>query len=59
MIKCLENGIIPNVIPGDGKDGYEIEIEYRNNDPGIYEIRRKLLARLFMPDRFRMAQRCD
>lgn len=29
MVKCLEDGIIPHVITDDGKDGYEIEIEYR------------------------------
>ena len=28
MIKCLENGIIPNVILPDGKDKYELEISY-------------------------------
>ena len=29
MIKCLEDGIIPHVITDDGKDGYEIEIDYQ------------------------------
>ena len=29
MVKCLEDGIIPHVITNDGKDGYEIEIEYQ------------------------------
>lgn len=28
-IACLENGIIPNVIPDDGKDTYDLELEYR------------------------------
>lgn len=28
MIKCLENGIIPHVITDDGKEGYELEIDY-------------------------------
>ena len=28
MIGCLENGIIPHVILPDGKDHYELEIEY-------------------------------
>lgn len=28
-IVCLENGIIPNVIPDDGKDTYGLEIEYQ------------------------------
>lgn len=31
MILCLEKGIIPHVIPGDGKDGYELEIEYEES----------------------------
>ena len=29
MVKCLEDGIIPHVITDDGKDGYEIEIDYQ------------------------------
>lgn len=32
MVKCLEDGIIPNVIPDDGKDGYELEIPYEEAD---------------------------
>ena len=32
MIDCLENGIIPNVILPDGKDEYELEVEYREAD---------------------------
>ena len=28
MIKCLEDGIIPHVILPDGKDEYELELEY-------------------------------
>lgn len=32
MVECLENGIIPNVILDDGKDGYETEIEYQENE---------------------------
>lgn len=32
MIKCLEDGIIPHVIPDDGKDGYELEISYQEAD---------------------------
>lgn len=35
MVECLENGIIPNVILDDGKDGYEIEIEYQENEIDI------------------------
>ena len=30
MVRCLENGIIPHVITDDGKDGYEIEINYED-----------------------------
>ncbi|MGN8961497.1 transposase [Bariatricus sp. HCP28S3_D3] len=32
MVRCLENGIIPHVITGDGKDGYEIEIPYEDSE---------------------------
>ncbi len=32
IIACLEEGIIPNVIPGDGKDEYELEIQYEESD---------------------------
>lgn len=28
MVRCLEDGIIPHVITDDGKDGYEIEVDY-------------------------------
>lgn len=28
IIACLQNGIIPNVIPSRGKDSYKLEIEY-------------------------------
>lgn len=31
-IECLENGIIPNVIPEDGNDFYELEIAYEENE---------------------------
>ena len=27
-VECLEKGIIPNVIPDDGRDAYELEIDY-------------------------------
>lgn len=30
MVKCLEDGIIPHVITDDGKDGYDIEIDYQD-----------------------------
>ena len=32
MVKCLEDGIIPHVITDDGKDGYELEIPYKEAD---------------------------
>lgn len=32
MVKCLEDGIVPHVITDDGKDGYEIEIDYQESD---------------------------
>ena len=32
MVKCLENGIIPHVIMADGKDGYELELPYEENE---------------------------
>ena len=32
MIKCLENGIIPHVILDDGKDEYELELDYTETD---------------------------
>lgn len=35
MIRCLEDGIIPHVIPDDGKDGYEIEISYEEADADV------------------------
>lgn len=38
-IKCMENGIIPNVIPDDGRDTYDLEIDYVESecDPGSVE----------------------
>ena len=45
MIKCLENGIIPNVIPGDGKDGYEIEIEYQENETDLASTKSEKLSK--------------
>jgi transposase len=38
-VECLENGIIPNVIPDDGKDTYELEIDYVDSecDPASHE----------------------
>lgn len=31
-VECLERGIIPNVIPDDGKDAYELEIDYAESE---------------------------
>ena len=39
MVECLENGIIPHVITGDGKDGYELEISYEENEADIKSIK--------------------
>lgn len=49
MIRCLEDGIIPHVITGDGKDGYELEIPYEENEADVSstepeEIRKSLHA---------------
>lgn len=32
MVKCLENGIIPHVILPDGKDDYELSVEFAEAD---------------------------
>jgi len=32
MVKCLEQGIIPHVIPGEGKDTYELELSYEESE---------------------------
>ena len=32
MVKCLENGIIPHVISDDGKDTYELTMDYQENE---------------------------
>ena len=31
-VECLEEGIIPDVIPDDGKDSYELEIDYEGSE---------------------------
>ena len=33
MVACLENGVLPHVICGDGKDGHDIETSYAEADP--------------------------
>lgn len=35
LVNCLENGIIPHVIPSDGKDGYALEISYESADDNL------------------------
>lgn len=35
MAGCLEEGIIPHVIMGDGRDGYELEIPYEEAETDI------------------------
>lgn len=35
LIECLENGIIPHVIPDDGQDGYELEMPYEEAEADI------------------------
>lgn len=39
MVRCLEEGIIPHVITEDGKDGYELEISYEENDADVTSSR--------------------
>ena len=45
MVECLENGIIPNVILDDGKDGYEIEIEYQKNEIDLASTKSEELSK--------------
>ena len=33
MVNCLENGIIPHVITGDGKDSYQLQTTFEENIP--------------------------
>lgn len=35
MVKCLEDGIIPHVITDNGKDGYELEISYKESEADV------------------------
>lgn len=35
MVKCLEDGIIPHVITDDGKDGYDIEVDYQEAEVDV------------------------
>ena len=53
-VECLENGMIPNVIPEDGKDTYDLEIEFEDNecDPtsSVPDELRKCLHAGIVPD---------
>lgn len=56
-VECLEKGIIPNVIPDEGKDAYELEIEYVESecDPGSTDAAElaKCLHAGVIPDAYR------
>ena len=54
MAKCLENGIIPHVITGDGSDGYEIEIPYVEGEVKTDSIKPEDLKRRCMRELYRM-----
>ena len=45
MLECLENGIIPHVIQDDGKDGYEIEAEYREAEADLTSTKPEELSK--------------
>lgn len=45
MVTCLENGIIPHVILPDGKDTYELELEYVESDCDTTSTQREELAK--------------
>jgi transposase len=56
-IECLEKGIIPNVIPDDGKDTYDLEIDYVDSecDPASHEAEelKKCLHAGIIPDAYK------
>lgn len=56
-VDCLENGIIPNVIPDDGKDTYDLEIDYEESecDPTSTESEelKKCLHAGIIPDAYK------
>lgn len=57
MVRCLENGIIPHVITDDGKDGYELEIDYeeaevKKDSTAPEEIKKALHAGI-IPDAYK------
>lgn len=39
IVRCLENGVIPYVIMGDGKSGYELEIAYEEAEADVSSTR--------------------
>ena len=39
MIACLEKGIVPHVIQDDGKDGFELEIDYKESEVDASSIK--------------------
>lgn len=45
MINCLEQGIIPHVILDDGKDGYELEIDYKESEVDAYSTKSEELSK--------------
>lgn len=45
MVKCLEKGIIPHVICEDGKDGYELEMTYREGESDIMSTKPEELSK--------------
>ncbi len=59
MVECLENGIIPNVILDDGKDGYEIEIKYQENEIDLSSTKSEELSKAIhagqIPDAYKDA----
>lgn len=53
MARCLEEGIIPHVIPNDGKDVYELEMAYEEAEADLASTAPEELKKAFMPDRYR------
>ena len=57
MIRCLEEGIIPHVILPDGKDSYELELEYIDSECDRSSTKSEELAKCLhageIPDAYR------
>lgn len=57
MIRCLEEGIIPHVILPDGKDSYELELEYIESECDRSSTKSEELAKCLhageIPDAYR------